>query len=190
VPDYAPLTHQQVHDLAQHMRDVLLPSMVGATPQPLAIAAWMALKMFDRIAELLDPASTADRADELHEIAHCADSIRRAAHLQWAAESTRTELARFTENATIGNAETGIALPASKAAVTVHLPDGMTPVTVTFSIASSRDPDPEGWTTWTSDAPLPLGPLDEFAHLEIQSLLTGLGAMITQAMHPELREER
>lgn len=117
-------------------------------------------------------------------------SIRRKAHQQWAAETNRTELARHTENAIIADAEIGTALMTGKTTVTVLLPDGMASVTVTLSTAGPSDPDPDGWTTWTSDAPLRLGPVTELVHLEIQSLLTSLSELITQALHPELLEER
>lgn len=190
-PHHAPLTYEQVYDLAEHMRTVLLPSMIGAEPEPLAVAAWMSAKAFGMLAELLNPDSTDDRAATLDSIAHCADSIRRAAHQQWASEAEPVELARFTENAEITNAEVDIALASGgDTTMTVVLPDGMTTVQVTMSTAGHRDPDPDGWTRWTSNAPRPLAPINGLRHLEIQSHLAGLRELITHALHPALREEQ
>lgn len=187
---YASLAYEQVYDLAEHMRSVLLPSMIGTNPEPLAIAAWMTAKALGTIAELLNPNSTDDRAAALDSIASSADSIRRAVHRQWAAETDPAELARFTENAEITNAEVDIALcSGGDTTIAVVLPDGMTTLQVRTSTAGHRDPDPNGWTRWTSDALPPLAPVDGFRHLEIQSLLTGLRALITQAMHPDLRKQ-
>ena len=194
-PRHTPLTYEQIADLAEHMSSVLLPSMLASKPEPLAVAAWMAKKALNMIAELLKPELPADdpdrsRAAILDTIADCGASIRRAAHEHWASEATQTDLARFTEDAEIANADVGIAVMGGNTAMTVLLPDGMTPVLVTMSTAGLHDPDPDGWTTWNANAPLPLAPIDGFRHLEITSLLESLRELITQALHPELLEDR
>lgn len=120
-------------------------------------------------------------------IAIAAEHMRRAAHRQWAAEYAPAELARYTEDTAITLSEIRAALFADTVSVTVRLPDGMTSVTVTLvTAAGAKDGDPAGWTTWTSDAPLPLSPITSAAHLEIQSLLTSLSTVITQHLHPDL----
>lgn len=188
-PRYAPLDHEQIADLAEHMSSVLLPSMLGAQPEPLAVAAWMAHKAFHAIARLLNPhAPDIDRPVALETIADCAASIRQAAHRQWAAESSDADLARFTVNAAVTICD--VEAVADQAVVTMVLPDGMSRVRVTLSTAGNRDLEPDGWTRWSTDNPLPLAPIDGFRHLEVNSLLAELAEVITQALHPDLLEER
>ncbi|ASR39931.1 hypothetical protein BAY61_32120 (plasmid) [Prauserella marina] len=192
MPDaYQPLTYQQVADLAERMATVLGPAMLTSDPDPLAHAAWMTHKTLHTIAQLLkpEPREPEGRAVWLDTIADCANHVRRAAHRQWASEATDTDVAMFTENTAITSAEIGEALPPETATVTLVLPDGMTKVEVTLSTAGPRAAGPEGWTTWASDSPLPLAPIDGLRHLEIQSLLTSLSEVITQALHPQLLEE-
>lgn len=188
-PRYAPLTHEQVADLAEHMQTVLLPSMLASRPEPLAVAAWMAHKAMHRIARLLNPAAPdLDRPAELEAVVDCADAIRHATHQQWAAESTDADLARRTFDAALTICD--VQAIADKAVLTMTLPDGMSRVQVTISTAGHRDAQPDGWTQWATDSPLPLAPVDGLRHLEISSLLAQLGELITQALHPELLEER
>ncbi|MEV0098077.1 hypothetical protein [Nocardia sp. NPDC050789] len=78
-------------------------------------------------------------------------------------------------------------MPTGTATATVQLPDGVGFLAVTLTTAvGTKGADPEGWTTWTSDAPLPLSPITGATHLEIQSLVTGLSTVITRNLHPEL----
>ncbi|MEU8901809.1 hypothetical protein AB0C65_38515 [Nocardia sp. NPDC048505] len=192
-PRYAPLDHGQVSDLAEQMAAVLGPAMLTAEPEPLAEAAWFAHKAITFIAGLLDPDQPADeeqrrsRAAGFDEIACSADHMRRAAYQQWAAEFGPSELARYTEDTAINAAEIREALPTSTATITVELPDGVGSVVVTLATAAgTKSADPEGWTTWTSNATLPLSPITGEAHLEIQSLLAGLSTVITRQLHPDL----
>lgn len=140
----------------------------------------------DRIAELLNPESTADRADELNEIAHCADGIRRAAHQKWAAEAVEEELARFTENAQATAAELNIAAWVESAELTLVMPDGMTKVRVDLSATGPSRPEPNGWIRWSGDTEL--DPVDRFRHLEIAALLAALSEVITPALPAELMD--
>lgn len=184
-PRYHPLVHDDVEDLAAQMATVLAPAMLSGDPEPMAMAAWMAHKTLTAIAHLLDPATTdADAGDWYDTIAHCADAIRRAAHRQWALDATGAELAKATEDDAVNRAELGEAALVTGATVTLASAASRKKVTVTLSTAEFGGPEPDGWTTWTSDGTAPIGPVDGFAHLEIRALLAGLSAVITPAVDP------
>jgi len=196
MPRYAPLNHEQMTDLAEHMSTALSPAMRTTQPEPLAEAAWMAAKAIRHIADLLTTQPPAEddqcgaRAGSFETIADCADRIRRAVHTQWAAETNRADLARFAEHATQTQAELAWSLPVDTATVTAVLPDGITKVPVTLRPAWRSETEPDGFWTWNADAPLPLCPITGALHLEINALLTNLSELITQALHPELLQER
>jgi hypothetical protein len=126
----------------------------------------------------------------LEAIVDCADHVRHAAYQQWAAETTHAELAEFTQDRAIDCAETGETLLIDVTSLKMLLPDGRTPLHVALSTTGADDPEPQGFTTWASDSPLPLAPIDGARHLEIQHLLAGLSSVILGALHPELLEER
>lgn len=196
-PRYAPLDRDQVTDLAEQMSTVLGPAMFAERPEPLAVAAWMAHRAVTAIAELLPAADapaeqehTRDRAELLDTIAYCTHVIRQAVHQQWAAEASPAELAEFTEDDTLTQAEIGERVPVEQATVTVQLPDGMSPVDVRLNTTWHHETDPDGWTRWTSDATPPLAEITGTRHLEIQALLGALAEVITGALHPDLLEER
>ncbi|RAS59541.1 hypothetical protein C8D87_114153 [Lentzea atacamensis] len=193
-PRYAPLTHGQLAGLAAHMSVVLAPAMLSATPEPLALAAWKAHQIITSIAHLLDPdlpgtngrTSAEERAGWLDAIADYGADAGRAAHQQWADEASREDLAAFTNeallvaygaDAIIGTATLNVGLPA----------DGGPSIQVTLSTATDNNATtPEGWSTWSSNAPLPLAPVDGFRHLRIRFLLGQLAQLLTEALHPEL----
>jgi hypothetical protein len=195
-PRYAPLTYEQVDDLAEHMAAVLRPAMLATEPEPLASAAWWAAKAMRHLANLLNPRPPTEdhqhggRADSFDTIADCSARLRRAVHTQWAAEANPSDLARFTEDATQSEVELGENLPVDTAIVTVLLSDGITKLPVTLTPATRHNAEPGGFWTWTADAPLPLGQITGTVHLEINALLTNLSELITQSLHPELLEER
>ncbi|MFE5565945.1 hypothetical protein ACFQ68_13245 [Amycolatopsis japonica] len=190
--DLAPrLTRGQVSDLAEHMATVLTTAMRTETPEPLAEAAWFAAKAVRQIANLLpaggDESSPVDerRADLFGDVVACTDHIRRAIHTQQAAEAPLAVLARHTEDDVLADTGLGWNLALDEATVRVTLPDAQTHVEVTLT----KTPD-GAWSWNTDDLPLPLGPVTGHDHLELHALLTGVGTLITGALHPDLLEER
>lgn len=185
-PRPVPLDHEQVTDLAERMAAVLLPSMIGPVTEPLATVAWTAHQIITVIGGLLDPDPPAgfDRAACLRDLAAYSDTIRRAAHRQWAEESSAADLARVTENAKLIDVELPTAAVVESATFTLAMPDGMTTTEVTVSTAGTDDREPEGWTTWTGA--LALKSVDGFRHLEVAALLAALSAVITAALPAEL----
>ncbi|GAB3902522.1 hypothetical protein GCM10029964_093120 [Kibdelosporangium lantanae] len=181
-PKPAPLDRDQVTDLGERMAAVLLPSMIGPVTEPLAGAAWSAHQVIGAIGKLLDPELPAtERAGWLDSVAGYADTIRRDAFRQWAAEATDDELAAFTLDAQMTSVEIREAAYVQAASLDLLMPDGMTNVHVTLGTAGHRDSQPEGWTQWSA-GDTPLDPIDRYRHLEITSLLGSLSELIAPAL--------
>lgn len=193
VPRYAPVDHELLADLAARMSLALAPAMLSDTPDPLVLAAWKAHQIFVAIARVLDPelagtdgrTAAEERAGWLDAIAKYGAAAGRAAHQQWASEASRDELAAFTSEADV---PTGFDAFIDSLTLSLGVPADVRPsITVTVSTArDDTDTMPRGWTTWSSNAPLPLADVDELRHLRIRFLLSQLTELFTEALHPDL----
>jgi hypothetical protein len=193
VPRHAPLDHQLLADHSARMSVAIAPAMLSDTPDPLALAAWKAHQILVAIARLLEPelvgtsgrTPAEERAALLDSIADYGADAGRAAHQQWASEASRADLAAFTSEA---DNPSGFDAFIDTVTVSLGVPvDARPSITVTLStVTNSTDTTPEGWTTWASNAPLPLADIDELRHLRIRFLLGQLTAVLTDAVHPDL----
>ncbi|WP_344681415.1 hypothetical protein [Saccharopolyspora taberi] len=185
-PRYAPLSHEEVAELADLAAATLGKAMLAEEPGPVAEAAWQAQIALTRVGDLLDPQQSGERYGLADDLAYRGGRVRRHAHQLLAAEHDEAELARRTEQDMITMCD--VQPVVFGAQLTLGLPNGDS-VTVHLKSAGSKHRWP-GWMTWRSDSPHLTGDVDGFAHLEITAALAALADAITPALEPEALEER
>jgi hypothetical protein len=189
LPQYVPLSHDQVAGLADQITAAIAPALLCMEPDPMAKVAQELAHMLTAISIVLDrdrvPSHEDDgRADWLFTIACSANRVRRAAHAQWASETDDAELVQFTASQAEVGARIGDAALVEEATLTLRLANGAT-TQVAITTVGHDDVEPTRWTS--KDGALALPPVDGVRHLEITALLTSLSEVITEAVYPQLR---